>query len=122
MKIFFFNYQGHINEVANDIFKSLGINKSLQGESLNVQGGIYNSFSVFGLNIKIEQNSYNYEDEFTYMMSVGKDLVSSVMIDSDIENFIAEAAKRLLSINLSLVIAEEINNKLEIYPPSSEKI
>ncbi|MFY0256536.1 hypothetical protein ACDQ55_21595 [Chitinophaga sp. 30R24] len=115
MILLFFNYEEDLNKVSRVIFESLGINESLEGESSNVLGGVYYSFSIFGVKIKLEVNSYDYEDEYAYMLSIGKDLVSSMTVDDKIVDLIGEVVKRLLYIQLSLAVAEDKNNKLEIY-------
>ena len=55
----FFNSDKQFDEVAILIFTSLGIENYLEGESSNVLGGYYFSYNVFGIEIKLEQNSYD---------------------------------------------------------------
>jgi len=59
MILLFFNYGEDLNKVSSVIFASLGISKSLEGDSSNVLEGEYYSFSIFGVQIKLELNTYD---------------------------------------------------------------
>src|SRR5438067_653371 len=115
MKLLFFNYDGDLNRVSEVIFATLGIIQYLKGDSYNVLGGAYTIFSVFGIKIKLELNSYDYEDDYNYMLSLRADPLSSTSVDDRIVEQITEIVKRLLYINLSLAVAEEKSDTLEIF-------
>jgi hypothetical protein len=115
MKFLFFSYDGDFNKVSEVIYKSLGITQYLTGDSYNVLGGAYSDFSVFGVRIKLELNSYDYEDDYNYMLSLQTDSLRTISVDDKIVEYVNEVVKKLLYINLSLVVAEEKNGSLEIF-------
>jgi len=108
----FFNSDADIGQVAKLIFEALGIGSFWEGDSHNVLGGTYNSYSIFGINIKLELNSYDYEDTYRFMLCVKKDMISSLKIDMDIENKVSEIVLRVLQYNLNIPIAVEKNGEL----------
>ncbi len=112
MVIIFFNSIGDITHEANLIFEALGINNYMEGDSQNVLGGYYYSSSVFGIDVKLEMNSYDYEDKYKFMLSVGKDLVSSLKIEPSIEKSIVEVVLKLLYNNLDIQFVAESGNEL----------
>jgi len=64
----FFDIKSPIEEVADLVFKSLGMKNGIQeGDSSHVLGGVYYSSSVFGVEIKLESNSYDYDDKYNFV-------------------------------------------------------
>ena len=108
----FLKTNDHFEQVAEVIFRTLGINNFLEGDSQNVLSGVYSSYSVFGISIRLELNSYDYEDEYKFMLQIKKDLVTPFKIDSTIENMVAEIILKLLCNNFNEPIAIEKNNEL----------
>jgi len=112
MMHFFLNSNEDFEQAAPLIFQALGVAKYLEGDSSNVMGGYYYSYAVFGTNIKLEQNSYDYEDRYKFMLTVKKD-ITSLTIDSAILNLIYEVIGKLLKSNLKMDIAVEDDNGLK---------
>jgi len=108
----FLNSDKELDQVAELIFKALGINHFWEGDSRNVLEGVYNSHSIFGINIKLELNAYDYEDEYKFMLHVKKDMVSPLKVDSSIENNVASIVLKLLYNNLDVPMAIEKRNEL----------
>lgn len=108
----FFNSDKQFDEVAILIFTSLGIENYLEGESSNVLGGYYFSYNVFGIEIKLEQNSYDYEGQFNHMIHIKENSMHSLKIDSSIENMVAGIVLKLLCNNLNVQLAIEKGNEL----------
>ncbi|MES1159418.1 MAG: hypothetical protein ABUM51_01555, partial [Bacteroidota bacterium] len=74
IELIFFNEALPIDDAAKSIFSAIGIqNNILEGDSAHVLSGIYYSYSIFGLKIKLELNSYDYDDKYNYMISVRED-------------------------------------------------
>lgn len=112
----FFFIDEDIEKVATKIFSTLGIkNGFLEGDSSHVLGGVYYSISIFGIKIRIEKNSYDYDDEYNYMIRIAKDVFSNVIIDNSIIKQLTHIIIRLLVQNLNLKIAYEEEDKLKIY-------
>lgn len=113
----FFSINDDLEKVAIKIFATLEIEKNIsEGDSSNVLEGIYYSVSVFGLTVKLEKNSYDYDDVYNYMMSVKKNILSKVISDSETIKPITQIIIKLLVQNLNLKIAyEKEDGTLEVY-------
>ena len=120
METIFINLDYELKEAAEKLFSSLGISNINEGDSSNVLSGIYYSSSAFGTHITFEYNSYDYEDRYKYMVSFGKDVLSKIKIDNEIVLLFAQAILRIISKNLEIEVAHEINNDLIVYPVNKE--
>jgi len=118
----FFKLDRDFDSVAKFVFNALDIKDVLQGESLNALGGVYYKSSVFGMNIKIEENSYEYEDCFNYTLFVKKNFDAAIKITDEIERSVLNLIVNLLSINLNIEIGIERDGGLLIIPPPSINI
>ena len=118
----FFKLDRDFDSVAKFVFNALDIKDVLQGESLNAFGGVYYKSSVFGMNIKIEENSYEYEDCFNYTLFVKKNFDAAIKITDEIERSMLNLIVNLLSINLNIEIGMEKDGELLIIPPPSINI
>lgn len=110
--IIFIDSNMEFERAAPIIYKSLGINQYLEGDSLNVLGGHYNSFDVLGMTIKLELNSYDYEDGYKYMLQIQKDFVNPLKGAKEIEDLFCNMILKLLESNLDMAIAVEKDNDL----------
>lgn len=108
----FFYSDKQFDDVAALVFMTLGITNYLEGESSNVLGGYYYSYSVFGVEIKLEQNSYDYEDQFNYMIHIKKHSINALKIGSSIENMVASLSLQLLYNNCNVPMAVEKGDDL----------
>ena len=118
----FFKLDRDFDSVAKIVFNALDIKDVLQGESLNALGAVYFKSSVFGMNIKIEENSYEYEDCFNYTLFVKKNFDAAIKITDEIERSMLNLIVNLLSINLNIEIGMEKDGELLIIPPPSINI
>lgn len=112
MKIFF-NSDKNLEEVSKLVFEAMGITHYLEGDSQNSLGGSYSSCSVFGISIKLELNSYDYEDDYKFMLLIRKDLTSSLKCDTEVEDAIATVVLKLLYNNWHIPLAVEKANILQ---------
>lgn len=96
------------------IFQALGVNSIWEGDSQNVLGGVYSSYSIFGINIKLELNSYDYEDDYEFMLYIRKDMTSSLKVDAEIEDKVGEVVLKVLCDNLSIPIAFEVKGEFRV--------
>jgi hypothetical protein len=113
----FFNENRQIDDVAKSIFSAIGVQNNIQeGDSSNVLNGVYYCYSVFGVQVKLENNSYDYDDKYNYMLTVRKDVLSDLVIDDNIIKNVANIILELLSQNLHLEIAYEVDsNNLKVF-------
>ena len=115
----FFNLSNDTSEVANLVFQALGMPFNLEGSSANSLNGEYSSLSVFGLSIKLEPNTYDYEDDYEYMLSIYKDKLTELTVPDDIILSMVNVVVRLLVDNLHIVVAHEVDERLDTYHPVS---
>jgi len=113
----FINLDKDFEMAKRIIFDALGLEHILEGDSLNVLNGTYFEAGVFGMYIKLEQNSYEYEDDFNYTLFVDRDYSSSVKLTRDIEETMLNLVMKLLLVNLNIKIGIEKNNSLQIISP-----
>jgi hypothetical protein len=113
----FFDIKGPIDEVANKVFTSLGMGNSIQeGDSTHVLEGIYYESSAFGVQVKLERNSYDYDDRYNCMMTIYKDVLSDLQVDDSIVRSVTDITIKLLVSNLKILVAYEIGeDNLRVY-------
>lgn len=119
IEVLFFNANSEDSEVADLVFHALGMPFNLEGSSANSLNGEYSSLSVFGLSVKLESNTYGYEDNYEYMISIYKDKLTKLVVCDDIVLPVVKVVARLLADNLGVVVAHEVDNDLDIYSPAS---
>jgi len=117
IEILFFDLNKDASEVANIAFQALGMPFNLEGSSLNSLNGEYSSLSVFGLSIKLEANTYDYEDDYRYMISIYKDKLTELVVDDGVVLPVTAVIARLLADNIGINVAHEVNDKLDVYHP-----
>lgn len=116
MKHIFFNMDHSIDNVAKIIFNSLGIDNFEEGDSSHVKDGIYYSSSVFGVKIQLEDNSYDYDDQYSHTLAIKHDVLSAIYSDDLIVAEIANVVIRILKATLETEIAYEDNsNTVQLY-------
>jgi hypothetical protein len=124
MHLLFFNLEGGIENVMVKVKDFLGLkNLFYEGDSSNVKDGIYYSYLIFGVKIKLEYNSYDYDDKYEYMVSIRKDDVSEVDAEEYFINDIANIVITLLGKNLKSRIGyEDSGSNFKFYERGSKKI
>ena len=118
MQLIFLNLDGKFEDVCTKVSGALGLSEFAEGDSSNVSHGLYYSYSVFGLSLKLESNSYDYEDSYSYMLSLKKDILSKINSDDQIIEMGSVIVAKLLAINLRVSVARETPTGLEIIQPS----
>jgi len=78
MKCIFFNYNDSLANTSRDIFKSLGLNNIIEGESTYSINETYFKKSILGIELKLEENCYEHEEEFRFTLFVDQDALSRV--------------------------------------------
>jgi hypothetical protein len=116
MKHIFFNIDHSIDEVAQIVFGSLGIDNFVEGDSANVKDGIYYVSSVLGVKIKLEGNSYDYDNQYGYMLAIKQDGPSMIYSNDLIVAEIANVVIKILKATFETAIAYKNNdNALQLY-------
>jgi hypothetical protein len=92
MKVLFLDLKGSYRDVNKQVFDALGIN------------GV---FSVFGFSLKLEENTYNHEDDFDYTLFISKDVINEIDTSDANENEISAIIFDLLNRNLKVKILME---------------
>ena len=112
----FFSCKETIEEVSKLVFCKLGIEDSVsEGDSVNVKEGVYFSCSVFGVKIKLEYNSYDYDDTYNYMLGIRKDYLASITVRDESIADVTKIICLLLVDNLETEIAyEQADNTLKV--------
>ena len=115
MKHFFFNFQTEVMDTSIQVFKILGIKKKeiIEGDSSHVLQGVYYHYSIFGVQIKLELNSYGYDDKYRYMLTVKKDVLSIVKPDEKTVDNVANIVGSYLSKFLKEGVMYEDNDELK---------
>jgi hypothetical protein len=75
--------------------------------------------SVLGFQIKLERNSYEYEDQYNYMLSITEDSSAGLRVDQAMEETMAGIVAQLLSKNLPLTVVQELSHTLYLYVGST---
>ena len=114
MQHIFFNLDGDFQSVSSSVFSALGVGIPCEGDSSNVLNGVYYSHSIFGLNLKLERNSYDYEDRYAYMLSVTEDPQARIESNDQIAELCSSIVVKLLAMNLGIVLARETLTGLEL--------
>ncbi|PUZ18966.1 hypothetical protein GA0116948_1442 [Chitinophaga costaii] len=118
----FFNMNGEIESVAEIFFSSLGIKANIvEGRSFSSSTGVYYSFSIFGIVIRLEGNCYDYDNEYAYMVGIKEDFLSGLIINDESTLHLANIIIQLLIKNLKIPIAYEIEfGKIKVYMPDED--
>ena len=117
MEHLFFNSAEDIGRVADSICRLLGSRQD-SGESKNVLNELYFEVVLLGIKVRIEENCYDYEDQYRYMVSMKRDVVSGSKVrDCDITS-LARIIQHLLVDNLGLEAVLEVDSSLEAFGPS----
>ena len=115
----FLNINGDLKVLSEKIFNTIGLGFTImEGDSANVKDGVYYSLSILGMVIKIEYNSYDYDDVFNLMISIQKDIYSDILIDEIRIRRFTEIFASLLAKNMGIKITHEDNeSNLQYYEP-----
>ena len=117
MEHLFFNFAEENGDVAVAVFGLLGVDPRF-GESKNVFNDSYCEATLFGMKLRFEENCYDYEDQFRYMLSVKRDVVLDATVRADDITRVARIVQHLLADNLGITVAIEVGARLEEYSPN----
>lgn len=106
MQTLFFNSEESLNEVAKMVLSALGIRNIMEGDSSFSPNGYYLEGMVLGIVIKIDENNYDYEDYYNYMISIKKGIGTKLADDSSLIG-VAEIVASMISVKLGIDVAIE---------------
>ena len=116
MEILFLKSNFKIDDFSKKMFETLDLDY-FKKDSLNAYKEIYYISKILGLEICLEYNSYDYEDEYNYMLTINKDVNSKLNISEiDITNFTIIVGK-ILSLTFNTEVVYEVNETLKIISP-----
>lgn len=113
MEHLFFSISGGFENAAAKAFEALGMQR-VEGDSANSPSGVYFEHRVFGIVFKLEENVYDYEDEYDYMMSIKKDVLSNLDVPDEVLTALVNVASTLLVKHLGVKVGVEIGNELRV--------
>jgi len=115
MQTLFFNIDKEFEEVGKKIFAELGFSNLQEKETSFNSQGLYFSVNVFGLSIKLDENNYDYEDMYNYMISVKK-AIGTKLYDENSLYSVAEIVASVIAQKMKIDVALEY----ELRNPNSE--
>ena len=122
MGLLFFNSRHDIKQTSNEIFEVPGLQHPVAADSSHVYKRVYFSVNLLGMKVKLEYNAYDYEDDYNYMITIDKASVSTLHVkDIDIENF-TTIIGNIVSSNMNIQVAREVNNELQIINPEVQNM
>jgi hypothetical protein len=116
MQHLFFNATGPFHDVARTVSEALNLPLP-RGDSDNALGGEYYAASILGILLRLEQNSFEHETEYEYMLSVREDLTSSLRVSSSVSAHVAWAVAQMLADNAGFAVARQDATGLETVRP-----
>lgn len=108
------NVEGGIELAAGKIFSALGLGDPLEGDTANTPSGIYFCATVFGVSFRLEENVYDYDDEFEFVLAILKDAVSDLEVPANAPTDLAGITLKMLSANLGAAVGIEIDDELHV--------
>ena len=106
MQTLFINSESSLDEVAKIVLSTLGISRFMEGDSSFSASGYYLEGSVLGIVIKIDENNYDYEDDYNYMISIKK-AIGTKLADDNALLGVAEIIASVISEKLEIEVALE---------------
>ncbi len=113
MEHLFFNLDNSLAEAARVVFAAVCDSNGFEGHSANVHGGAYFQNQVNNLVIRVESNSYDFEDEYAFMITVKNNPLSSRNVNDVELQAATRTIQRLLANKLQISVALEIGSNLE---------
>lgn len=106
-EILFFSLDGSFEEVAKRFYASLGISDFDERDSANCLSGIYYASYIFGISIRLEQNCYDYEDQFVYCVFITENVLACLTVPDAVIAQIAQCVIQMIAANLGVTVGVE---------------
>lgn len=117
MEHLFISFSGDIELVASEVFRALGARNFVEGDTANTPSGVYFEQAVFGVVLKVEENVYDFEDQFEFMLSIKLDSLTNLNVPSDFPTVVADLVSRMLANNMEAKIGIEVGDDVRVIEP-----
>ena len=107
MNNIFFNIDGAFPQVAQQVFSALDFDQAIEGDSANTLSGIYFANSRSGVAFRLEENCYDYEEDYDYMLSVKEDWVKGMNVEEEVVDELALATAQSLAERFNIEVSIE---------------
>lgn len=118
MQHLFLDCQQSLEQVASRIFEAAAPVKGVEIDSLNVLGGTYFEGTFRNLVLRVESNSYDYEDDYEFMITLKSNNLSNRQVAEKEIQMAAKSLQSLLVDKLRIPVAMELDSSLELMEPS----
>ena len=111
MQVLFFQLDKSFDEVGKLIISCLGFNNLIESETTFNTKGYYFIANTLGLTIKLDENNYDYEDKYNYMITIKKAIGTKLYSENSILG-VAEIVASIISskLNIQVALEEELRN------------
>lgn len=96
MEHLFFKSSQVLEEIKTKFFSALGITGVLEGDSSHYPEGIYFFCTVFGVEILLAHNNYDYDNVYNYFVSIKADILGEIKEDKEVIKLVTDILLRLL--------------------------
>jgi len=115
MGFLFLNSNKELEELSRDLQKVLNLPQIHENESLNAYEGFYLFSKLMGMKIKLEYNSYDYEDDYRFMIGIDDDFISETKIPAELKDSFTEIVGKVISLNMGIHVGHELDDKVIVY-------
>ena len=106
MQVLFFKLDKPFNEASTLVFSALGFNQHMESETTFNAQGYYFYVDILDLSIVLDENNYDYEDMFNYMLTIKKSIGSAIYDENSILG-VAEIVASIIATKLEIDVAIE---------------
>jgi hypothetical protein len=99
-----------LNEFADLVFSDLQLRDICEGDSSYSPSGFYLVGTLLGIAIKIDENNYDYEEHYNYMISIKKAIGTKLSDENSILG-LAEIIASTIAVKLDTEVALEQRDK-----------
>lgn len=114
--LIFIQIDSDLVTMAELTFGSLGIENFLEGDSLNVAGGVYYVGYKSSFEIKLEINSYDYEDQYRFMLKITQRDGGITSECPEIEQIINQMLRQMAGRKFMQMAVETVSGLVLIFP------
>lgn len=118
MEHLFFYSPLKISDVKKIFFDILGAQNVLQGSSTHFIEDVYFSHTIFGVEVRLAYNNYDYDDVYNYFVV----LKPAIFYDGYKNDEVVQLLKNILIIvlpnSLQTEVGHEHSNQLVVYSPT----
>jgi hypothetical protein len=118
MQHLFLDCEQSLDQVAFRIFEAAASVNGVEIDSMNVLGGTYFEGTFRNLVLRVESNSYEYEDDYEFMITLKSNVLGDGQVTEKELQMAAKALQSLLVDKLRIPVAMELDSSLELMEPT----